>query len=257
MNPLELTSEFLVHYREVYNTLDDVDDVYDRLQERKEHMDVIRAALQIINDNEATDFLGVLLLHRHFDCQPDTVFLERRYTPPRKGARHPTVLVTAPTRVSDAPRRITPYRFRIDTEGNLQPLEFTTDSTSIPGYKRLVEAADLRRDLGYLFSDADFAWLLGVAVYPRSKSIASATSVFLEETKFDEMKSIVRIVDHLPPDSERAIPTLWKWGPRLIELPDGGVSGCCSVYCNAYCSGHSGGGIGYCGHRRDGHVGCV
>jgi hypothetical protein len=253
----ELTSEFLLQYREAYNTLDDVDDVYDRLQKRNEHMDVIHAALQLINDNGAKDFLGVLLLHRHFDCKPDTVFVERRYTPPRKESKHPTVLVTAPTQISDAPRRVTPYRFQIDSAGDLQPLEFTTNSAPMRGYKRLVESVDLRQSLGRLFFETQFAWLLGVAVYPRSKSIASATSVFFEETKFEELKSIVHVVDRLPADTERTIPTLWTWGPDLKVLPDGGVSGCCSAVCKSYCAGHDASGIGYCGHRKSGHIGCV
>ena len=82
-----------------------------------------------------------------------------------------------------------------------------------------------------------------------SRSVARATSVFLEETRFAERQSVVHVLPRLPRAPGRLIPTLWTSGS--------GGDLVCETICQAYCS-HSGSGIGfigYCGHVKDRHVG--
>ena len=246
MNPAKL-NVFWASYRTSYNGLRDVDGVYARLLKRRGYIKVIRTALRIIKDHGANSFLGVFLLHRHFQCEPRTLFVERRYTPQVVG--HRTVLVTAPSHISNAPRRLAPHRLRIDPSGVLQPLEFTTDQRAIAYYDRLMTATDLRRDLGRYFSRYRFTSLLGIGIFARIGSIPMAPRVFLEETRFDERASVMHVLPHLPRVAGRLIPTLWTFGQK--------GNGCCTQNCIAYCSHPTGGKIGYCGHKSTGHVGCA
>src|SRR4051794_11149478 len=69
-------------YPKFYNRLpDDVDKSFARLLLRDGYMGTIRAGLDIISQFGACDLLGLFLLHRHFEAIPDTVFLERPFTP--------------------------------------------------------------------------------------------------------------------------------------------------------------------------------
>ncbi|HEU5323771.1 MAG TPA: hypothetical protein VFX28_23415 [Methylomirabilota bacterium] len=252
-NPMPATTlspAFLARYRRAYNTLPDVDDAYARLRDRRDHMTVIRAALRIIKDHGANDFLGVSLLHRHFRCEAGAVFIERTYTP--RAAGHRTLLVTAPTPATRAPRGITPYRLHVDPGGKLQPLEYTTDRVVTGGYARLVEGAELRRDLGRHLARSRLASSLGVGIFPRSGALAGAPHVFIEETDFEKRASVTHVRRRLPRGVGRLIPTVWTVGET--------GSGCClpQGVCVAYCTNHEGTG-GYCGHKKSSndHLGCV
>ncbi len=177
------------------------------------------------------------------------MFVERKVTP-TKG--HAQVLVTKNERTENAPRRMAPYRFMFDAR-NAQPLEFTTDSAALAGYKQLVADHRATSEIGAYLLDTGFTSILGIGIYARAGAAGTATTVFLEETNFRDRASIVHLLPRLPPEVGRAIPTLWTFGTN--------AQGCCSGQCVAYCSGHEGGGfgLGYCGHRKQGggHMVCV
>jgi hypothetical protein len=242
-------SSFLRRYRRAYNRLDDVDDAYAQLLGEREHMTTIAELLRIIREEKAQSFLGVTLLHRHFLCGLDAVFVERRFTPRATG--HAPVLVTSPVTIADAPKRLAAHRFAFLGSGELQPLEFTTDRTAIREANRLKDALPLRERIAKHLSSSGLATRLGVGVFPRDASVFDATHVFMEETRFDEVQSIVHVLPRLPRVAGRLIPTLWT-------AVDGG-NGCCTQECLAYCLHPSPGefGQGYCGHRKSGHIGCA
>jgi hypothetical protein len=244
-----LSSAELKRYRTRYNALpDDVEAVSERLSHTRSRLKVLRGALKIIDRHGAGDYLALLLLHRHFECVPGAVFVERRFTP-RKGHDH--VLVTRCEPVDGAPTRVAPHRFRFDDHGRLQPLEFTTDTTARSAYQRMAANEALTSEIGRYLVDSDFDSLLGVAIYPRRAAVRNATVVYLEETDFRSRSSVVHLLPRLPAEVGRAIPTLWTVGTN--------AQGCCSGRCVAYCSGHGAStGIGYCGHRNTGsHMVCV
>jgi hypothetical protein len=235
-------------YRQTYNRLsDNVDQSFGNLLLRKEYTAAIHGVLDLIQKHKADDFLGVLLLHRHFPAERDTLFLERPHTPPVKG--HETTLVTAPASKGALPAEIVPHRFHVSREGDLQPLEFTTDRLAAAGWKRLESDRRLLKAVGQRLAAGKFSSLLGVGIYPREAGLASATTVYIEETDFENKMSVVHALPSLPRVAGRLIPTLWS--------RQNTGNGCCTVSCIAYCSHPSGGQLGYCGHRKDGHVGCV
>jgi hypothetical protein len=244
----DFSPAFLQRYRRAYNELDDVDDAYARLLANREHMTTIAGALKIIREEGAQSFLGVALLHRHFSCERDTVFVERRFTP--RAAQHAPVLVTSPVRRADAPRRVGAHRFSFTAAGQIQPLEFTTDRQAIRATAQLHDSPRLRDRLTRHLSESRSIAQLGVGVFLRDPAIFNATGVFMEETRFDKVQSIVHVFPSLPRVPGRLIPTLWT-------AIDGG-NGCCTQECLAYCHHpQSGLGFGYCGHRKSGHIGCV
>jgi hypothetical protein len=236
---------FLARYRRHYNALGDVDDAHAVLRRRRGHFSIVRRALRVIRDHRANEYLGITLLHRHFRAEPGAVFVERRFTP--KVDDHATVLVTAPIPASDAPARLAPHRFAFTEGGTFQPLEFTTDRAAIRAHARLAEDARLQSEVAEIIVDSGLGSLLGVGIYARDPSVAKATSVFLEETRFAQRQSVVHVLPRLPQAPGRFIPTLWTWGA--------GGDLVCETICQAYCSHPSGGSIGYCGHVRDRHVG--
>jgi len=238
------TRPFLARYRRAYNTLIDVDVAYARLRRNRRQLRAIRAALRVIAEHRAASFLGVTLLHRHFRAEPNAVFVERRFTPSAR--RHKTLLVTCPMPVTSAPRRLAPHRFAFTRAGTLQPLEFTTDPTAIGAHARIADDERLHADVAEIIAESGLGSLLGVGIFARAPSVARATSVFLEETRFAERQSVVHVLPRLPRAPGRLIPTLWTWGT--------GGDLVCETICQAYCS-HPKTGIGYCGHVKDRHVG--
>jgi hypothetical protein len=243
-----ITQAQLKEYTARYNDLpDDVEAAYEKLLKNPTRLKVIRGALRIIKKHDANDYLGLFLLHRHFVCKAGSVFVERRYTPTKGHAR---VLVTQAERLSDAPRRASPHRFSIDARGVVQPLEFSTDVTVAAANKRLVVNESLSQEICSYIASNGFSSTLGVAVFPRSGTAGKATSVFLEETNFDDRTSVVHLLPRLPREVGRAIPTLWTFGDSVV--------GCCTGRCVAYCSHGGSLGLGYCGHRKTGaHMVCV
>jgi hypothetical protein len=246
---MTFTKAALQECKTTYNNLsDDVDAAYAALKQNRNRLSIIRGALKIIRRHLAQDYLGLFLLHRHFDCTAGRLFVERCVNP--RAAGHPPVLVTTQLRTTKMPSRYAPHRFQFAADGGLQPLEFTTDRVAISASKRLTLAAELRQELGAYLSINGFSSVLGVGVFPRTGTLAQATSVFLEDTKFEKLQSVVHILPRLPQAPGRLIPTLWTFGS--------GGNGCCSQECTAYCQGHnSTTGLGYCGHRKSGHIGCV
>jgi hypothetical protein len=236
---------FLARYRRAYNALMDVNDAHAELRHHRRHLAAIRAVLRVIRDHRANDFLGVTLLHRHFRALPNAVFVERRFTP--RARRHKTVLVTCPIPTSKAPSRLAPHRFSFTRADELQPLEFTTDVAAIRAHARLAADERLQQDLARAFAGTGLGSLLGVGIFARARSVARATSVFLEETRFADRQSVVHVLPRLPHANRRLIPTLWTFGAQ--------GDGVCETICLAYCSGHGGRGIGYCGHVKGQHVG--
>ncbi len=242
-----LTEPKLKAYRAAYNRLpNDVDAAHESLEHDPGHVETIRGALRIIKHHNADDYLGLFLLHRHFECAPASLFVERRYTP-RKG--HAPVLVTKGEPASETATRISPHRFAIAPDSKVQALEFTTDSTVASAYRRFDNDAQLARELGRYFAERGVASMLGAGIYVRTGTMGKATSVFLEETLHKDRASVVHILPRLPPQVGRAIPTLWTFGENGF--------GCCNGQCVAYCN-HVGTGLGYCGHRKTGgHMVCV
>jgi hypothetical protein len=242
-----LTHSQLNAYRSAYNRLpDDVDAAHQTLERDPTHIETIRGALRIIKEHSADDYLGLFLLHRHFECAPRSLFVERRYTP-RKG--HPPVLVTKGEPARESATRIAPHRLAIAPDGNVQALEFTTDATVRTVYRRFADNAPLARALGRYFAGRSATSRLGVGIYVRTGTMGKATSVFLEETLHKDRASVVHVLPRLPHQVGRAIPTLWTFGENGF--------GCCNGRCVAYCN-HDGGGLGYCGHRKTGgHMVCV
>jgi hypothetical protein len=145
--------------------------------------------------------------------------------------------------------RLAPHRFTFTGEGKLQPLEFTTDPAAIRAHARLADDAQLQANVAEVIAEGGLGSLLGVGIYARERSIAKATSVFLEETRFAQRQSVVHVLPRLAPAPRRSIPTLWSSGL--------GGDLFCETICLAYCSHDEGGlgGLGYCGHVRGQHVG--
>ena len=241
----KFTQPFLTQYRRSYNALTDVDTAYRRLRHNRRRIRTIRAALRVIQDRGAGRYLGVTLLHRHFRADPNAVFVERRFTPSAR--RHATVLVTCQIPVAESPRRLAPHRFGSTRGGTLQPLEFTTDQAAIHAHAELADDPRLHAEVAGVIADGGFDGLLGVGIFARQRSVARATRVFLEETRFAERQSVVHVLPRLPAAPRRFIPTLWTFGATGDLV--------CETICLAYCSGHGGSTIGYCGHVRGQHVG--
>ena len=256
----------LENYRENYNRLpDDVDERFAMLLLRENYKDTIHKALSIIDSYEAAEFLGICLLHRHFLAEPGTVFLERRFTPDNAG--HPTTLVTAPATQDTLPAQVAPHRFRIDGEGNIQQLEFTTDGLANEAWQHLRGNRELLRAVGRQLAEDRCSDLLGVGIYSRESDVAAATRVYIEETDFERKRSVVHVLPDLARVPGRLIPTIWTYTPAIGG--GGPPKGCCTLLCVLYCEGHPprpvgvggraiGGGFGgYCGHRKGDHIGCV
>jgi hypothetical protein len=91
---------------------------------------------------------------------------------------------------------------------------------------RLADDARLQANVAEVIVESDFGSLLGVGIYARDRSIAKATSVFLEATRFAERLSVVHVLPRLPHAPGRLIPTLWASGS------DGDLV--CETICLAY-----------------------
>jgi hypothetical protein len=244
---MPITPNELKAYATRYNRLTpDVEAVYERLASRTDRLKLIRNGLKIIHKHGAEKYLGFFLLHRHFSCPTGSVFVERRYTP-TKG--HAQVLVTTAESVATAPRRAAPHRFTLGKKGTLDPVEFTTDTSVALASKKLSASRGLVSDMAAYLVGENAADILGLGIYVRTGTVAKATSVFLEESHFPTRSSIVHVLPKLPHELGRTIPTLWTYGER--------GNGCCSQQCVAYCHHPSTPGLGYCGHRKSGHIGCV
>jgi hypothetical protein len=245
-----LTSGYIQKYRATYNRLsDDVDAVYASFEKNDKHLEIIRNALQIIHKHDAEEDVGLFLLHRHFEADAGKIFVERKYTPV-KG--HSPVLVTQAETISKAPKKMAAHRFSFDREGQVQPLEFTTDRSAGAASRRFLLKEDLSRELHKYLLDEGMTQTLGVGIFARTGTMTRATQVFLEETDFENRTSVVHVLPRLPNEVGKAIPTLWTFGENAF--------GCCQGQCIAYCSQHGnpGSGTGYCGHRRSGaHMVCV
>ena len=244
-----LTPTELRAYRARYNALpSDVDAAYEKLMGNPDRLKVIRGALRLIDKHGATNYLGLFLLHRHFDCPASSVFVERKVTP-TKG--HAQVLVTKNERTENAPRRMAPYRFMFDAR-NAQPLEFTTDSAALAGYKQLVADHRATSEIGAYLADTGFTSILGIGIYARAGAAGTATTVFLEETNFRDRASIVHLLPRLlrgrsrNPDAldvrHQRAGMLLRSMCRLLQRPRGRRIR-----------------AGYCGHRKQGggHMVCV
>jgi len=245
---LTINDAFFRKYRKSYNTLIDVEDAYEKLKKKKDHLRIIREGLKIIRDNKANEFAGLLLLHRHFNCKAKTLFIERIYTPKQKD--HRTLFITTPEPEKKLPKRFAPWRFSVNKGGELFPLEFTTDPKVITGYRKLAANKQLLSEIGKFIHRYKLDDIIGLGIYDRTKLIYNTTKVFVEETDFENLASITQLMPHTAPANERRIPTLWT-----IRL-HGTINGCCTYNCSSYCS-HSDPLRGYCGHRRVNHVGCV
>lgn len=237
-------------YEAHYNSLpDDVDQQFGRLMFRSNYMGAIEEALHLIHKYDAADFLGVFLLHRHFEATADTIFVERAFVP--DAIDHDLVLVTAPMAKNRIADEIAPHRFRIDAKGKLVALEYSSDPLVHRNWARLRGARRLLSALGAKLAELKFGDLLGLGIYRREAEAGRPTSVYLEDTDFEKQESVVHALPALPRVSGRLVPTLWTAG-------DAG-NGCCSQSCVAYCSHPAKGklGLGYCGHKKQGHVGCA
>jgi hypothetical protein len=242
---LPISNAFLLRYRAVYNGLHDVETAHEVLSGRKDRLKLIRGGLRILKKHGANQYTGIFLLHRHFECRARTIFVERGYEP--ESQDHRALFITTPEPIEKRPEQMAPFRFKIDKKGELQPLEFTTDASAIEKWALLDGASDMRRELGAYMDDKGVTDLLGIGIHSRTRSIEGTTQVFVEETRFEDLASVTRLVRHVPPQITRAIPTHWTL--------QGTSNGCCTYNCVAYCTNHAG--MGYCGHRRENHVGCV
>ena len=140
-----------------------------------------------------------------------------------------------------------PAPLHVYGRGKLQPLEFTTDPAAIRAHARLADDEQLQAKVAEVIAESGLGSMPGVGIYARERSIAKATSVFLEETRFAQRQSVVHVLPRLPPAPRRPIPTLWVSGL------DGDLF--CETICLAYCSHEPSLGIGYCGHVKGQHVG--
>lgn len=118
--------------------------------------------------------------------------------------------------------------------------------TAIRAHARIADDEGLHAEVAGIIAESGLSALLGLGIFARAPSVARATSVFLEETRFAERQSVVHVFPRLPRAPGRLIPTLWTWGT--------GGELVCETICQAYCS-HPKTGIGYCGHTKDRHVG--
>src|SRR5215212_4877449 len=84
---LPISNAFLLRYRTVYNSLQDVETAHEALSARKDRLKVIREGLRILKKHRANEYTGIFLLHRHFDCRARTIFVERGYEPESKEHR--------------------------------------------------------------------------------------------------------------------------------------------------------------------------
>jgi len=242
-------------YRTRYNALSDVDAAYAEFLAHKDGMHCVLACLNAIRRHGLRASIGVGLLHRHFRCPQGTAFVERALKP---GRRHLSLLITAPEPVAGLPGVIAGHRFALGRQGQLLPLEFTTDSAALAAHRRLARATGLHREVSGLIRRSGLQHLLGLAIYPRSRKNVGQRRVYLEETEAD--RSVTRPVVHFGKAIGRLIPTLW--------VADSEPNTCCTpAACVAYCTGHylvldSSGSPSetpsYCGHRKEGaHLGCV
>ncbi|HEV2835286.1 MAG TPA: hypothetical protein VGW58_08220 [Pyrinomonadaceae bacterium] len=245
---LQMSNAFLLRYRTVYNSLQDVETAYDTLLARKDRLKVIREALRILKKHKTNEYTGIFLLHRHFDCKARTIFVERSYKPESEG--HRALFITTAEPIENSPKRMAPFRFKISKKGDLQPLEFTTDTAAIKSFASFSNAGAMHRELGAYFEDKGLSDLLGVGIHSRSRAIEETTLVFVEETRFDDLASLTHLVNHVPAQIRRSIPTHWTLRATTRN-------GCCTYNCVAYCTNHANPGSGYCGHRKENHVGCV
>jgi hypothetical protein len=241
---MPLTERELRRYKTAYNELnDDVAEVHKALIDIPDQLELIRGALRIIKDHGAQDVFGLFLLHRHFACEDGQIFVERRYTPNKE---HMPVLVTQAELYSKAPRRIAAHRFSLAEDGELQPLEFTTDRVAGTAFREVIINKSLCKDLGNYIAHNNASEILGGGVFVRTGVSRTSPRVFLEETV--SRRSVVHILPALPPQVGETIPTLWRYSGNAV--------GCCAGQCISYCNHF--GGLGYCGHRNTGgHMICV
>ena len=81
------------------------------------------------------------------------------------------------------------------------------DPAAIRAHDRMADTSDCTRRLPGIIAESGLGALLGVGIFARDRSVARATSVFLEETRFAERQSVVNVLPRLPRAPGRPIPT--------------------------------------------------
>ena len=219
-----ISNAVLLRYRTVYNSLQDVETAHEMFSSRKDRLRVIREALRILKKHRTNEYTGIFLLHRHFECKVRTIFVERGYKP--TGRDHRALFITTSEPIEKRPKQMAPFRFKINSRGHMQPLEFTTDRAAIAKFALLNAADHMRRELGAFLADKGLIDVLGIGIHTRSRALEGTTQVFVEETRFEDLASVTRLVRHVPPQITRPIPTHWS----LM----GTSNGCCTYNCVAY-----------------------
>lgn len=247
---MKVLSEESLNYEAIYNSLNpQVEEVYEEFTCLEEYERKLHDGVSIIKEHGADDFLGLFLVHRHFESKDGKLFIERTITPEKGDLK---LLVTTPMGEETAPRRIAGHRFVL-VDGQFYPIEFSTDRSVISHHKVFQENGALLEELSTFLTENKLEKFLGVGIFPRKIAGNSKNEVYVEDSDLRRLASIIRVIEREEmPDREFVVPTLWTWSAQ--------DNGCCTTnsICVAFCSAH-GTSNGFCGHKQasTGHVGCV
>lgn len=184
-----------------YTTLPEVELAYAELSTRyNQFTSFLNEFLSLVLDNSIQQWVGVFLLHRHFDFGFDELLIER----PTILISGTKALVTAPSKAKGVP--FAPTRWAVDS-GQLVPLEFSEDDEAITISRNLAGYTEFTSEFAALVSDHQFEQLIGLTITPRAFLPLQFSEQYVERTYVEGSALTVEPAGAL---DKELIPTSWS-----------------------------------------------
>ncbi len=208
----ELEDFDLEAHRRHYNSLPAVEESDATLQKSSQFNHFLKEAEEIVTRFEFESFMGLRLIHRHFDLGKNQLMTEEY-----KVVDHLPSLVTSARYVESAKEINTvPSSWIFSSQSNepVQLFETSTDSAVKTASALLHNSPEFTEEMGNLLREHSLTDLLSVAVLKRESLVASPDQVYMEVNYGDTNSSVVQLwnASDSPGGSIR---TSWSFkGPR-------------------------------------------
>ncbi|HCI49187.1 MAG: hypothetical protein A2977_02785 [Alphaproteobacteria bacterium RIFCSPLOWO2_01_FULL_45_8] len=212
----------LVYHNQCYNKLPSVKEADQNLEARSDFQNFLKKAGEVANSYGLQDYLGLRLIHRHFDLRPSQVMVEifDQY-------ENTPSLITTPSSMERAHEKGAVPSSWIFTDSNPMLFETSTDDGARKGLEKLRNVPNFWNEMAVLIKKNNFQDLVALAILKRESLIPLSTEQIYMERNYGRLESSIVQLENREGVVDQSIRTSWAFDET------DGVCMCSSHYCHS------------------------
>ncbi len=200
-------------HRMHYNSLSAVEVADKELNSRSNFQDFLSRAELLVVSHGLEDVIGLRLIHRHFDLDSGRIMVENfgMYK------EIPSLITSAHLLSVAREKGSVPASWMFIGEQQMMPFEFSTDTATRSGIKRLVSAPSFLTEMRSLLKENHLQDLIAVAIMKKESLVGTDGDFYLEKNFCTPDESVVQLEHGDNSTTENNILTGWTFaGPKTV-----------------------------------------